>query len=78
MPNTTKTRKVTYLGRKAEVWEVREGGPTSERHVYQRWRRHEGLGPVSRRFLRFCIGLLILSVALVLVSVVGLVEIYTS
>lgn len=33
----TKTTKTTYLGRKAEVTEVRKGGPHSERVVITRW-----------------------------------------
>jgi hypothetical protein len=33
----TKTAKVTYLGRRAEVWEERTGGPYSDRRVFTRW-----------------------------------------
>lgn len=37
MASKTTTRKVTYLGRRAEVTEIRTGGPTSEREVQTRW-----------------------------------------
>jgi len=33
----TKIENVTYLGRRAQVWEIRDGGIYSERWVYIRW-----------------------------------------
>lgn len=33
----TKPRKVTYLGRRAELWEERLAGPSGERTIFVRW-----------------------------------------
>lgn len=34
---STKIRQTTYCGRRAEVKEIRTGGPTSEREIRIRW-----------------------------------------
>lgn len=37
MASSPKTRKVTYFGRRAEVTEIREAGPTGVREIRVRW-----------------------------------------
>lgn len=35
--SATNPTQVTYLGRRAQVWEYRTAGPASERTVFVRW-----------------------------------------
>jgi hypothetical protein len=40
----TKARQVTYLGKRAEVWEDREGGQYGRRTIFTRWIDASGAG----------------------------------